>query len=56
MYGGTAKSQQGAVFTHAVPASTFADASFASNFFKAQRCFRWDPAACYPPGSPYYEV
>ncbi|KXZ46278.1 hypothetical protein GPECTOR_45g148 [Gonium pectorale] len=56
MYGGLAKTQAGSVFTHPVPASTFESASFASNFFREERCFRWDQSQCYTPDSPYYEV
>ncbi|GFR51631.1 hypothetical protein Agub_g13986 [Astrephomene gubernaculifera] len=56
LYGGTAITQNGSVFTHPVPSSTFESSSFSSNFFKEQRCFRWDQSQCYTEGSPYYEV
>ncbi|KAG2429691.1 hypothetical protein HYH02_013949 [Chlamydomonas schloesseri] len=57
MYGGVAASQvaQG-IFLHPVPASTFESASFAYNFFREEKCFRWDPSKCYSPESPYYEL
>ncbi|GLI70439.1 hypothetical protein VaNZ11_015349 [Volvox africanus] len=56
MYGGTAVSQANSVFTHAVPPSTFASASFADAFFRTKRCFRYNQSLCAQPGSPYYEV
>ncbi|KXZ45581.1 hypothetical protein GPECTOR_53g167 [Gonium pectorale] len=56
MYGGVATTQLGSAFTRPVPASTFESASFAYNFFKEERCFRWDQSHCYTPDSPYYEV
>eukprot|EP00198_Chlamydomonas_reinhardtii_P012864 XP_001702201.1 sensory protein [Chlamydomonas reinhardtii] len=56
MYGGVASSQAGGVFQHAVPASTFESGTFSANFFKTNRCFRWDPSTCYTPDSPYYEL
>ncbi|GFR51586.1 hypothetical protein Agub_g14007 [Astrephomene gubernaculifera] len=56
MYGGLSTTQIGTVFEHPVPASTFESVSFASNYFKDERCFRWDQSQCYKPDSPYYEV
>ncbi|GIL74348.1 hypothetical protein Vretifemale_4277, partial [Volvox reticuliferus] len=56
MYGGTAVSQANSIFTHAVPASTFASAAFADAFFRTKRCFRYNQSLCAQPGSPYYEV
>ncbi len=44
------------MFQHSVPASTFESASFSANFFRENRCFRWDQSLCYKPDSPYYEV
>ena len=48
--------QINSVFNHPVPASTFASASFANEFFRAKRCFRNDQSACFQEGSEYYEV
>ncbi|KAG2443224.1 hypothetical protein HYH02_009297 [Chlamydomonas schloesseri] len=56
MYGGTPITQQNSVFNHPVPASTFASASFANEFFRAKRCFRYDQSACFKEGHQYYEV
>ncbi|KAG2424794.1 hypothetical protein HXX76_014218 [Chlamydomonas incerta] len=56
MYGGVAATQAGGVFQHAVPASTFESGTFSANFFKTDRCFRWDQSKCYTPDSPYYEL
>ncbi|KAG2497227.1 hypothetical protein HYH03_004816 [Edaphochlamys debaryana] len=56
MYGGTPVTQANSVFNHPVPASTFASASFATEFFRAKRCFRYDQNACFEPGHVYYEV
>ncbi|KAG2443480.1 hypothetical protein HXX76_001833 [Chlamydomonas incerta] len=56
MYGGTPITQVDAVFDHPVPASTFASASFATEFFRAKRCFRYDLNACFKEGHQYYEV
>nr|ACF39778.1 PAS domain sensory protein FXL1 [Chlamydomonas reinhardtii] len=56
MYGGTPITQVDAIFNHPVPASTFASASFATGFFRAKRCFRYDQSACFQEGHQYYEV
>ncbi|KAG2446966.1 hypothetical protein HYH02_008120 [Chlamydomonas schloesseri] len=56
MYGGTALSQTDSVFQHPVPASTFASKSFADQFFRTQRCFRYNQTLCAKPTSPWYEV
>ncbi|KAG2429714.1 hypothetical protein HYH02_013971 [Chlamydomonas schloesseri] len=56
MYGGISITQAGSVFTKPVPASTFASSSFSANFFRENKCFRWDASKCYAPGSPYYEI
>ncbi|PNW74156.1 hypothetical protein CHLRE_13g587550v5 [Chlamydomonas reinhardtii] len=56
MYGGNPITQINSVFNHPVPASTFASASFANEFFRAKRCFRNDQSACFQEGSEYYEV
>ncbi|KAG2441028.1 hypothetical protein HXX76_003881 [Chlamydomonas incerta] len=56
MYGGTPITQVDAVFNKPVPASTFASASFASEFFRAKRCFRYEQDTCFQPGDQYYEV
>ncbi|GLI66740.1 hypothetical protein VaNZ11_010687 [Volvox africanus] len=56
LYGGVASTQEGSVFQKPVPASTFESSSFAENFFRQERCFRWDQSQCYTPDSPYYEM
>ncbi|GLI62746.1 hypothetical protein VaNZ11_005485, partial [Volvox africanus] len=56
MYGGMAKTQEGSVFQHEVPASTFEASTIARDFFRQKRCFRWDQSQCYTPDSPYYAV
>ncbi|GLC57759.1 hypothetical protein PLESTB_001261700 [Pleodorina starrii] len=56
MYGGLSTTQVGSVFQKPVPASTFESSSFSNNFFRQERCFRWDQSKCYTPDSPYYEV
>ncbi|GIL69029.1 hypothetical protein Vretifemale_13, partial [Volvox reticuliferus] len=56
MYGGLSITQAGKVFQKPVPASTFESSSFSNNFFRQERCFRWDQSKCYTPDSPYYEV
>ncbi|KAG2432252.1 hypothetical protein HXX76_009170 [Chlamydomonas incerta] len=56
MYGGTALSQTNDMFQHPVPASTFASKSFADQFFRTQRCFRYNQTLCAKPTSPWYEV
>ncbi|KAG2443202.1 hypothetical protein HYH02_009279 [Chlamydomonas schloesseri] len=56
MYGGTPITQVNAIFNHPVPASTFASASFATEFFRAKRCFRYEQSACFKEGHQYYEV
>ncbi|KAG2497251.1 hypothetical protein HYH03_004835 [Edaphochlamys debaryana] len=56
MYGGTPVTQANSVFDHPVPASTFASASFATEFFRAKRCFRYEQESCFPEGHVYYEV
>ncbi|GIL60940.1 hypothetical protein Vafri_15743 [Volvox africanus] len=56
LYGGVASTQEGSVFQQAVPASTFESSSFAENFFRQERCFRWDQSQCYTPDNPYYEM
>ncbi|PNW76743.1 hypothetical protein CHLRE_11g469500v5 [Chlamydomonas reinhardtii] len=56
MYGGTALSQSKSVFQHPVPASAFASKSFSDEFFRTQRCFRYNQTLCAKPGSPWYEV
>ncbi|GLI62827.1 hypothetical protein VaNZ11_005578, partial [Volvox africanus] len=56
MYGGLSITQAGKVFQKPVPASTFESSSFSNNFFRQERCFRWDQSQCYTPDSPYYEV
>ncbi|GIL48962.1 hypothetical protein Vafri_5459 [Volvox africanus] len=56
MYGGLSITQAGKVFQKPVPASTFESSSFSNNFFRQERCFRWDQSQCYTPDNPYYEV
>ncbi|KAG2443479.1 hypothetical protein HXX76_001832 [Chlamydomonas incerta] len=56
MYGGTPITQANSVFQKPVPASTFASNSFANEFFRAKRCFRYDGEGCAQPGDEYYEV
>ncbi|KAG2450421.1 hypothetical protein HYH02_004923 [Chlamydomonas schloesseri] len=56
MYGGTPITQVNTVFNKPVPASTFASASFASEFFRDKRCFRYEQETCFQPGDQYYEV
>eukprot|EP00198_Chlamydomonas_reinhardtii_P011685 XP_001701022.1 predicted protein [Chlamydomonas reinhardtii] len=60
MYGGTPITQVrtavNAIFNKPVPASTFASASFASEFFREKRCFRYEQDTCFKPGDQYYEV
>ncbi|KAG2443454.1 hypothetical protein HXX76_001811 [Chlamydomonas incerta] len=56
MYGGTPITQMNSVFNHPVPASTFASASFANEFFRAKRCFRYEQSSCFQVGHQFYEV
>ncbi|KAG2434419.1 hypothetical protein HYH02_012249 [Chlamydomonas schloesseri] len=56
MYGGTPITQTSAVFNHPVPPSTFFSSAFATEFFRAKRCFRYDQTTCLKPGDQYYEV
>ncbi|KAG2497903.1 hypothetical protein HYH03_004168 [Edaphochlamys debaryana] len=56
LYGGTPITLAGSVFNHPVPASTFESSAFALEFFRHQRCFRFDQSACFKPGDEYYEV
>lgn len=44
------------MFQHPVPASAFASKSFSDEFFRTQRCFRYNQTLCAKPGSPWYEV
>ena len=48
--------QEGSVFQHETPASTFASDEFSDNFFKSTGCFRKDQSQCYEEGHIYYEV
>ena len=42
---------------HCPPAPTIPpQSSFSANFFREDKCFRWDQSKCYTPDSPYYEI
>ncbi|GIL75466.1 hypothetical protein Vretifemale_5250, partial [Volvox reticuliferus] len=56
MYGGIPITQLDSVFKHSVPASTFASTSFAYEFFRNKRCFRYDQEECLHTGDEYFEV
>ncbi|KAG2494774.1 hypothetical protein HYH03_007018 [Edaphochlamys debaryana] len=56
MYGGFPSSMADSTFQHEVPASTFASAAFARNFFRLKECMRYDKSTCLQPGHQFYEA